>query len=65
MKKLIPLDMIRGRLESGKTQAEVAKELGVSTPYLSDILKGKRDCGPKVLRALGLERVTVYREAAE
>ena len=42
------------------TQAAVAKSLDVSPAYLSDVLAGRREPGPKLLRALGLERRTVY-----
>lgn len=55
----IAVDMILGRLE-GKTQAQLARELGIKASYLSDILRGKRAPGPQVLEALGLERVFVY-----
>ena len=39
-----------------KSQKAVATFLGISDPYLSDILAGKRAPGPKVLKALGLRR---------
>ena len=44
------------------TQKVLAQKLGISAPYLSDILMGKREPGGKVLRQLGLERVISYRE---
>jgi hypothetical protein len=46
----------------GRHIAVVASELGVSSQYLSDVLRGARDPGPKILVALGLERVITYRK---
>lgn len=43
------------------SQRALAKELGVGEPYLSDVIHGRRDPGPKILKALGLERVVSYR----
>ena len=43
------------------SQRALAKELGVSEPYLSDVIRGRREPGPKLLKARGLERVVDYR----
>lgn len=43
------------------TQAGWAKVHGVSPQHLSDTLLGRRDLGPKILDALGIERVVTYR----
>ena len=43
------------------SQRILAKELGVSEAYLSDVINGRRDSGRKLLKALGLERVVDYR----
>ena len=51
---------LRKRLDKAGTQTALAKELGISKPYLSDILKGKRDPGPKVLAQLGIRRVVTF-----
>ena len=45
------------------SQRALARELGVSEAYLSDIINGRRDPGRKILKALGLERVVDYRPA--
>jgi transcriptional regulator with XRE-family HTH domain len=47
-----PLTMIQAM--PGSLRAK-AKALGVSAGYLSDLLKGHRKPGPKLLGALGLE----------
>lgn len=38
---------------------ELAAEIGCSAAYLSDVINGRRDPGPKILDFLGLERVLV------
>jgi transcriptional regulator with XRE-family HTH domain len=63
MKNLDPRTVLRKRLD-GKTQAALAEELGITPAYLSDILNLRREPGPVVLRALGLEKVVTYREQA-
>lgn len=48
------------KMQGKRKQYELAKELGISAPYLSDIFKGKREPGPAVLRILGLRKQVVY-----
>lgn len=38
----------------------VARQLGVSPSYLSDVLSGRRAPGPKILETLGLEKITKH-----
>lgn len=52
------------KLCKGRTQAAVARELGISPAYLCDILAGRREPGPSVLKALGLERKISYERKA-
>jgi transcriptional regulator with XRE-family HTH domain len=56
-----PINLMRKRLEK-MTQSELASELGISVSYLSDILNDRRDPGPRVLEALGVEKVVSYRK---
>jgi hypothetical protein len=35
---------------------------GLSGAYISDVIRGRRDPGERILTALGLERVTTYRK---
>jgi ribosome-binding protein aMBF1 (putative translation factor) len=42
------------------TQKELAGMIGVSLPFLNDILRGKREPSGKVLEFLKLERVVRY-----
>ncbi len=46
---------------TGTTQRAVAEQLGVTVSYLNDVLQQKREPGPKILTALGLERRISYR----
>jgi transcriptional regulator with XRE-family HTH domain len=55
-----PVKILEKRRD-GRTLADFAKELKVSPGYLRDILHGHREPGPKILEALGLERVVTYR----
>lgn len=68
MAKTITHDQLITLLEKkqgNRTAAELADELGISGAYLSDIFKGKRNAGPKVLEQLGLEQAVVYQEVQE
>ena len=38
-----------------------AQQHGFGAPYLNDVLKRRREPGPKILDALGLECVKLYR----
>lgn len=46
------------------TQVEAAKRLGVSQPYLSDILRGRRMLSRNMLTKLGLTRVETIKRAS-
>jgi predicted transcriptional regulator len=55
-----PIEILRKRC-AGKEQSAVAVELGISPQYMTDLLKGRREAGPLVLDALGLEKLITYR----
>jgi hypothetical protein len=38
------------------TQKATAEALGISEQFLTDVLKGRRGPGPRLLKAMGLER---------
>ena len=54
---------IRRQVELFDNQAEAAKALGVSSQYLTDVLTGNRQPGPKILKALNLRRVFRYEDS--
>ncbi len=56
-----PIDELL-KLTKVKTQRQVADDLGVSAQYLTDVLKGRRAPGKKILDGLGLERLIIYRK---
>lgn len=54
-----PMTELRSRV-GASSQAQVAKDLGISPQYLNDVLNERREPGKKILQALGLERLVVY-----
>lgn len=57
------LKILRARIETEGSQMAVARNLGVSTQYLSDVLRRQREPGEKILEPLGLKRQVFYVEA--
>lgn len=53
------LNAIR-KMCKGKTQTAVARELGISSSYLSDILNGKREVSEGLAKRVGFKRVIKY-----
>lgn len=56
------MDRLRAAVAAAGSQKAYADSIGVSQSYLSDVLVGNRAPGEKILTALGLEAVTMYRE---
>jgi hypothetical protein len=60
---------IRGLLwravEDAGGKAALAAQWGVSAQYVADVLNGRRDPGKSILKALGYERVVLYRKIGE
>ena len=56
-------DLLKRACERAGTQGAWAKAHEVSAAYVSDVLLGRRDPGPAICEALGLEAVpaTTYR----
>lgn len=48
---------IRKRVEKAGSLRQWARDVGLSAPYVSDVLSGRRDPGPKVLTVLKIEKV--------
>lgn len=57
------LKLLRQR-QGERTQAELADELGVSQSFITDLFKGRREPGEKLLKALGLNMKKVYEPVA-
>ena len=63
MKKLTQeefLGLIRDDVETEGSQKALAARLEVSETYLSDVLRGRRSAGSKILARYGLRAVTSY-----
>lgn len=56
------LDRLRAAVQAAGSQRAYAEQIGVSQTYLSDVLTGNRAPGEKILNALSLEAVVMYRE---
>lgn len=54
--------VIRRACKAEGSQKAWAAKHGISQAYLSDVLLGRREPSPAILRPLGLERATVYRK---
>jgi hypothetical protein len=42
-------------------QAAFAQDNALSAAYVNDVLRGRREPGRKILDAVGVERITVYK----
>lgn len=60
--KLLDADEVRARLAAAckPNRAEWARDNNMSDTYVADVLAKRREPAGKVLRALGLRRVTGY-----
>jgi DNA-binding transcriptional regulator YdaS (Cro superfamily) len=53
--------LLLNRIEKSGSQKAWADMHGVSAPYVSAVITGRAPPAGKILRALGVERVTMYR----
>lgn len=56
------LDRLRSAIQTAGSQHAWARQHGISAAYVSDVLNGRRELGKKILEALRIERVVIYRE---
>lgn len=56
------LKILRRRIVELGSQTALAAELRVSDAYLSDVLRGRKEPGAKILEPLGLEKVINYQQ---
>lgn len=54
------LDLLTERIELEGSQKALAQKLDISEAYLSDVLRGRREAGAKILSGLRLRAVTNY-----
>ena len=68
MKRLTYDDLIallRRRIKEHGQQKLFAAAHGMSAQYVTDVLRGRREPGEKMLGALGLRKVVTYEEVKE
>lgn len=56
------IDKLKDMAGKAGSQLTLAKQLGVSPSYLSDVLNGRREPGKAILCALDLQAITEYRK---
>ena len=54
-------EQVKRQVKYGVTQKDIAKQFGISAAYLCDFLQGRREAGPKILRALGYDPIPRYK----
>jgi hypothetical protein len=58
------IELIRAAAQAAGSQRALARQWNVSPAYITDLLRDLRDPGPKILEALGYERVVLYRKVS-
>lgn len=53
--------MVETEVDQAGSYRRAAKRLEVSHAYLADVVSGHREPGPKMLTALGVEKITTTR----
>ncbi len=65
---MVDVEYIRGLVRIAEQEAggkaALAAQWGISAQYIGDVMRGYRDPGKSILRALGYERVVLYRKVA-
>lgn len=51
------LQIVESERDAAGGVRALARKWRLSAPYISDVLRGRRDPGPKVLKKLGLRKV--------
>jgi plasmid maintenance system antidote protein VapI len=59
MKEINPLERLEAFVAEHATQRAAAKALRISAPYLTDLLKGRREFSAPILKRLGLRWIVV------
>ncbi len=56
--------LLRKRVRRHGTQLATARALGISSQYLNDVLRERREISDKLANALGFDRVIVFQRQA-
>lgn len=62
MKQDDVIDRLRAAIAKAGSQAAFAEMYGLSAAYVNDVINGRREPGPAILEALGVEKVVTYQE---
>lgn len=54
------LNLIKDQIEFMGSQKAYAKYCGISAQYLNDIIRGRRNISPKILKKLSLKKKITY-----
>ena len=54
------ISALQDAIENGMTQKELAKELGISQQYLSDIIRGNRPLPGRVANLMGFAKMNTF-----
>jgi hypothetical protein len=55
------IKLLHSEIAAAGSQSQWARQKSVNRPIVNTILSGRRRLQPKILSALGLEEITVYR----
>jgi hypothetical protein len=55
------VERLRTAIASAGSQEAFAAQHDIAAAYISDVMRGRREPGQKILDALGVERVVTYR----
>lgn len=56
------VSLLKQQVKDAGSQKQFAFRWGISQQYLTDVLKGRRMPGPKILKMLGYESMVVYKK---
>lgn len=57
-------ELVRQAEQAAGGRAALAAQWNISVQYIADISRGYRDPGKSILKAIGYERVVLYRKVA-
>ncbi len=57
--------LMRTAIDKAGSPDALAAQWGISVQYIADVLRGYRDPGKSILKALGYERVVLYRKKGD
>jgi predicted DNA-binding protein (UPF0251 family) len=59
------IEMLRRLVDEEGSQTQAAAKLGISSGYLSEILANGKPISDKVAKALGYEKIVLYKQIAK